>query len=114
MNSITVCDGCCCGQEFKGNPTILHDYYRGKIEENNLSGDLKFNVVYCLGYCQPANVIKLTFGNEVIMLGWINEKQDIDNVLTFVEEKIKNNADISEFPISKKRFFPGGGLINLG
>jgi len=105
MNQLTVCEGCCCGKEFKGNPKILHDYYRKQIKEKGLQEDLQLNVVYCLGICDPANVIKFTFGKEALYFGWINEEKDIDNALDFAKEKImNNNVDLENFSeLGKKK-----------
>ncbi|MBS3157808.1 (2Fe-2S) ferredoxin domain-containing protein [Candidatus Woesearchaeota archaeon] len=109
QKTVFVCNGCCCGHEEKGNPSVNNLLFMRLL---NGEKNLKIEQPYCLGPCREANVIKVnvkdnnagTHPRDRDKNYWfrrINTEQDVKDVAEFV----KNPRNLSSNLRDKQMWF---------
>lgn len=79
---LSICNGCCCGHEEKSNPRVKNVLFDSLVKQNNLN--VTIERPYCLGPCNMANVVKIEANNKEYWFKRINEEQDVEAVVTFL------------------------------
>ncbi len=83
VQSVQVCDGCCCGTVRK-HPDVDHATQRACIAEATEAGGGRFHVVGCLDQCHASNVVVVRRGAQRIWLGQILAPAVTDELCTWL------------------------------
>ena len=94
---VTICNGCCCGRVEAGNKPVPVDELKQTWNEQNLGNKVKLSSIYCLGPCSMNNVALLTFDEERIWLGKLDDKIYYDAIVEW-GIKISKNPNDSDLP----------------
>ena len=97
VDTVVVCNGCCCGRVEKGHSEVPVDLLKDAWHKYGLEDDVKLTISDCLGPCSMHNVSLLKTSHGHTWLGKLSENEHFEALIEWALT-VSSDGDSAELP----------------